>query len=86
MHPFGSQLLRAHYAATDWPEAPIDFARFGDDQPVNLGWGTKSTQFHGSLGKPAAQVSEAETLPFATIPPKSFSLNAYELSWKGNGA
>ncbi|MBW0472306.1 hypothetical protein O181_012021 [Austropuccinia psidii MF-1] len=63
-------------------EAPIDFARLGDDQPVNLGWGTKSTQFHGSLGKSAAQVSEAKTLPFATIPPKLFSLNAYKLSWR----
>ncbi|MBW0577309.1 hypothetical protein O181_117024 [Austropuccinia psidii MF-1] len=65
-------------------EAPIDFSWLGDDQPVNLGWGTKSTQFHGSLGKSAAQVSEAKTLPFATIPPKSFSLNAYKLSWRGD--
>ncbi|WFC97369.1 Putative elongator complex protein 1 [Malassezia yamatoensis] len=27
---------------------------FGDDAPVNLGWGSKSTQFHGSEGKQAA--------------------------------
>ncbi|MBW0588624.1 hypothetical protein O181_128339, partial [Austropuccinia psidii MF-1] len=67
-------------------EAPIDFAWFGDYQPVNLGWGTKSTQFHGSLGKSAAQMSEAETLPSATILPNSFSLNAYEISWRGDGA
>ncbi|MBW0569126.1 hypothetical protein O181_108841 [Austropuccinia psidii MF-1] len=43
-------------------------------------------QFHGYLGKSAAQMSEAETLPSATVPPNSFSLNAYERSGRRDGA
>ena len=26
------------------------------DAPVNVGWGKKETQFHGSLGKEAAKI------------------------------
>ncbi|KAF8339341.1 pol II transcription elongation factor [Amanita rubescens] len=36
-------------------EAPIETADFGEDAPINVGWGSKQTQFHGSLGKAAAQ-------------------------------
>jgi hypothetical protein len=35
-------------------EAPLHTASFGTDAPVSVGWGAKSTQFHGSLGKTAA--------------------------------
>ncbi|BGP18516.1 hypothetical protein JCM10213_002969 [Rhodosporidiobolus nylandii] len=36
-------------------ELPLHSAGFGSDAPVSVGWGQKSTQFHGSLGKTAAQ-------------------------------
>ncbi|PFH52192.1 hypothetical protein AMATHDRAFT_74468 [Amanita thiersii Skay4041] len=36
-------------------EAPIETSEFGEDAPINVGWGSKQTQFHGSLGKSAAQ-------------------------------
>ena len=29
-------------------------------EPINVGWGKKETQFHGSLGKAAAQSKEKE--------------------------
>ncbi|WFD41450.1 Putative elongator complex protein 1 [Malassezia psittaci] len=35
-------------------EASLISDEFGDDAPVNVGWGSKSTQFHGSEGKQAA--------------------------------
>ncbi|GAA6006180.1 hypothetical protein JCM11491_002062 [Sporobolomyces phaffii] len=40
-------------------EAPLRTASFGADAPVSVGWGAKSTQFHGSLGKTAAAQSVA---------------------------
>ncbi|XP_065910972.1 putative elongator complex protein 1 isoform X2 [Dysidea avara] len=33
---------------------------FGEAEPINVGWGKKETQFHGSLGKAAAQSKEKE--------------------------
>ncbi|KAF8627641.1 hypothetical protein AX15_004335 [Amanita polypyramis BW_CC] len=36
-------------------EAPTETEEFGEDAPINVGWGSKQTQFHGSLGKAAAQ-------------------------------
>ncbi|GAA5956343.1 hypothetical protein JCM21900_006151 [Sporobolomyces salmonicolor] len=35
-------------------ESPLHTSTFGTDAPVSVGWGTKATQFHGSLGKSAA--------------------------------
>ncbi|GAA5889329.1 hypothetical protein JCM6882_000709 [Rhodosporidiobolus microsporus] len=35
-------------------ESPLHTTTFGTDAPVSVGWGQKSTQFHGSLGKTAA--------------------------------
>ena len=29
-------------------------------EPINVGWGKKETQFHGSLGKAAAQSKQQE--------------------------
>lgn len=29
-------------------------------EPINVGWGKKETQFHGSLGKAAAQTKQKE--------------------------
>ncbi|KAL6305119.1 IkappaB kinase complex IKAP component [Sparassis latifolia] len=55
---------------------------FGEDAPITLGWGTKQTQFHGSLGKTAAQaaldLSEVGTSPDDDGLP--------HISWRGDGA
>ncbi|GAA5833802.1 hypothetical protein JCM3766R1_000102 [Sporobolomyces carnicolor] len=40
-------------------EAPLHTDSFGSDAPVSVGWGAKSTQFHGSLGKTAAAQAAA---------------------------
>lgn len=66
-------------------ESRIDYGRFGDDQPINLGWGTKATQFHGSLGKSAAQASQTPALANDVEFPES-SPDGYEISWRGDGA
>ncbi|KAK4047856.1 putative elongator complex protein 1 [Microbotryomycetes sp. JL221] len=36
-------------------EVPLHTREFGVDAPVNVGWGSKTSQFHGSVGKAAAQ-------------------------------
>ncbi|OWZ30446.1 elongator complex protein 1, partial [Cryptococcus neoformans AD2-60a] len=36
-------------------EEPLRSNDFGHDKFINVGWGSKSTQFHGSLGKSAAR-------------------------------
>ncbi len=52
------------------------------DAPINVGWGAKQTQFHGSLGKAAATSS---------IPPTSVGASPDDdghvrVSWRGDGA
>ncbi|CAH7686311.1 IKI3 family-domain-containing protein [Phakopsora pachyrhizi] len=66
-------------------EVPIDYKRFGDDQPVSLGWGTKSTQFHGSLGKSAALAGDF-TEPSEVSPAPDTMSPLYQISWRGDGA
>ncbi|OAV88161.1 hypothetical protein, variant [Puccinia triticina 1-1 BBBD Race 1] len=66
-------------------ESQIEYGRFGDDQPISLGWGTKATQFHGSLGKSAAQASQTP-VPSNNIQSHENSSDAYEISWRGDGA
>ncbi|CAF1949608.1 unnamed protein product [Rotaria magnacalcarata] len=43
-------------------EAILDTSEFGEQQLVNVGWGSKTTQFHGSVGKKAA-LETAQTTP-----------------------
>ncbi|KAK7472275.1 putative elongator complex protein 1 [Stygiomarasmius scandens] len=62
-------------------EASIDTTDFGEDAPINVGWGSKQTQFHGSLGKAAAQAPSNVTVGASpdddTLP---------RISWRGDGA
>ncbi|KIY46095.1 IkappaB kinase complex, IKAP component [Fistulina hepatica ATCC 64428] len=61
-------------------EAPLETTEFGEDRPINAGWGSKQTQFHGSLGKAAAQ-----TLSVAVgCSPDDDGLP--RISWRGDGA
>ena len=51
------------------------------DAPINVGWGSKQTQFHGSLGKTAAQkptISAIGSSPDDDTQPR--------ISWRGDGA
>ncbi|GAA5993070.1 hypothetical protein JCM10908_003090 [Rhodotorula pacifica] len=48
------QLLTLTKTFEPLSESPLHTASFGVDAPVSVGWGHKSTQFHGSLGKSAA--------------------------------
>lgn len=50
------------------------------DQQINVGWGSKQTQFHGSLGKQAAQASTPK-LPLSS--PSDHGLP--QISWRGDG-
>ncbi|KAI0629477.1 IkappaB kinase complex IKAP component [Trametes polyzona] len=63
-------------------EGPLHPKEFGEDAPINVGWGAKSTQFHGSLGKAAAK---------ASIPPTAVGASPDDdghvrVSWRGDGA
>ncbi|CAA7260510.1 unnamed protein product [Cyclocybe aegerita] len=62
-------------------ECPLYVDSFGEDAPINVGWGSKQTQFHGSLGKAAAQ---APTTVKASISPDDDHLP--RISWRGDGA
>lgn len=53
------------------------------DEMINVGWGSKRTQFHGSLGKTAAaQPGGASLLPLA--PPEDGERPS--ITWRGDGA
>jgi elongator complex protein 1 len=52
------------------------------DAPINVGWGSKQTQFHGSLGKAAAQT--ATNLDNVGSSPDDDEIP--RISWRGDGA
>jgi len=54
------------------------------DAPINVGWGSKQTQFHGSLGKAAAQAPAGSSLSSVGISPDDDFLT--RISWRGDGA
>jgi elongator complex protein 1 len=54
------------------------------DAPINVGWGSKQTQFHGSLGKAAAQAPSAAPPSSVGISPDDDLLT--RISWRGDGA
>ncbi|KAI0076404.1 IkappaB kinase complex IKAP component [Panus rudis PR-1116 ss-1] len=62
-------------------ETTLHPADFGEDAPINVGWGSKQTQFHGSLGKAAAQAPKPSVIGSSpdddTLP---------RISWRGDGA
>ncbi|PPQ93843.1 hypothetical protein CVT25_013552 [Psilocybe cyanescens] len=61
-------------------EAPLYVAEFGEDAPINVGWGSKQTQFHGSLGKKAAQA--APKIKIGSSPDDD---SLPRISWRGDG-
>ncbi|KAI0697397.1 IkappaB kinase complex IKAP component [Cerioporus squamosus] len=63
-------------------EGPLHPSDFGEDAPINVGWGAKHTQFHGSLGKAAA----TSTVPAAAIGASPDDDGHVRISWRGDGA
>ncbi|KAL5275221.1 IKBKAP family protein [Megaselia abdita] len=53
---------------------------FGEDAFVNVGWGKKETQFHGTEGKSAAKLTQ----DFAILDTKVLSTKI-NVSWRGDG-
>ncbi|CAB4001430.1 Elongator complex 1 [Paramuricea clavata] len=63
-------------------EVPIRSEIFATDAPVNVGWGKKETQFHGSLGKEAAKIkSEDDSGRVRTEDDDMMP----RISWRGDG-
>ncbi|OJA14136.1 hypothetical protein AZE42_06727 [Rhizopogon vesiculosus] len=64
-------------------EAPLHTEDFGEDAPINVGWGSKETQFHGSIGrahlKPSAQ-------PTKQVPEDPEDDGLPRVSWRGDGS
>ncbi|KZO97412.1 IkappaB kinase complex, IKAP component [Calocera viscosa TUFC12733] len=74
-----SELLQMTPTFDILSEAPLHAASPGEAQQVNVGWGSKSTQFHGSAGKQAAQAA----------PPQAVGLSPDDdrlarISWRGD--
>ncbi|KZS97891.1 IkappaB kinase complex, IKAP component [Sistotremastrum niveocremeum HHB9708] len=63
-------------------ESPLSTTEFGEDAPINVGWGSKQTQFHGSIGKTAAQVA-ADPQNIGSSPDDD---GLPRISWRGDGA
>ncbi|KAJ7339624.1 hypothetical protein OS493_006029 [Desmophyllum pertusum] len=62
-------------------EFPCHPEEFGEEKPINVGWGKKETQFHGSLGKPtAANIQEV-----IASPATSWDDKLPRISWRGDG-
>ncbi|KAF8911562.1 IkappaB kinase complex IKAP component [Gymnopilus junonius] len=61
-------------------EGPLYSQEFGEDAPINVGWGSKQTQFHGSLGKAAAQATPK--IKVGTSPDDD---SLPRISWRGDG-
>ncbi|KIP09060.1 hypothetical protein PHLGIDRAFT_68294 [Phlebiopsis gigantea 11061_1 CR5-6] len=62
-------------------EHSIEREDFGEDAPINVGWGSKQTQFHGSLGKAAAHAPQPSVVGSS---PDDDGLP--RISWRGDGA
>ncbi|KAK2177216.1 hypothetical protein NP493_613g03011 [Ridgeia piscesae] len=61
-------------------EVPIHPTEFGEAEPINVGWGKKTTQFHGSEGKQAA-LQTAEPLKVESMEDDGRT----RISWRGDG-
>ncbi|KAI0686278.1 Elongator complex protein 1 [Cytidiella melzeri] len=62
-------------------ETTLQREDFGEDAPINVGWGSKQTQFHGSLGKAAAQAPKP-----AVVGSSPDDDELPRISWRGDGA
>ncbi|KAH8382396.1 hypothetical protein KR009_003318 [Drosophila setifemur] len=66
-------------------EQPLDAELAPDQQFVNVGWGKKETQFHGSEGKKAAKQTGADFVGDSNQSWQNLNKNVH-ISWRGDGA
>ncbi|KAI5477208.1 elongator complex protein 1 [Pseudohyphozyma bogoriensis] len=64
-------------------EGPLRTSEFGEDAPVNVGWGDKTTQFHGSVGKAAAAAAGPSS---SSLKPSPDDDSIPRISWRGDSA
>ncbi|KAG1835906.1 pol II transcription elongation factor [Suillus subalutaceus] len=64
-------------------EAPLDTEDFGEDAPINVGWGAKETQFHGSIGRAHLKPSTQSPTQIQEDPSDD---GLPRVSWRGDGA
>ncbi|KAH7928721.1 IkappaB kinase complex, IKAP component [Leucogyrophana mollusca] len=62
-------------------EAPLETSDFGEDTPINVGWGSKETQFHGSIGR-AHLKAGTSSIPLEDAVDDGLP----RVSWRGDGA
>ncbi|KAK0538478.1 putative elongator complex protein 1 [Tilletia horrida] len=75
-------------------ERAIYTREFGEDEPVDVGWGSRATQFHGSAGKAAAAAAAAEAEAAKQVnaqhdprgPATRDDDGLARISWRGDGA
>ncbi|XP_001980535.3 putative elongator complex protein 1 [Drosophila erecta] len=64
-------------------EQPLDADLAPDQQFVNVGWGKKETQFHGSEGKQAAKQTSSDFTESRDVQELNEDVS---ISWRGDGA
>ncbi|CAE6434599.1 unnamed protein product [Rhizoctonia solani] len=67
-------------------EGPLRPSDLGQEKHTALGWGSKQTQFHGSLGKAAAATEPSNTGQGGIDKPSPDDDNNPRVSWRGDGA
>ncbi|CAE6477418.1 hypothetical protein ACGC1H_007622 [Rhizoctonia solani] len=67
-------------------EGPLRPSDLGEEKHTALGWGSKQTQFHGSLGKAAATSEPSTTGQGGIDRPSPDDDNRPRVSWRGDGA
>ncbi|EIW80500.1 pol II transcription elongation factor [Coniophora puteana RWD-64-598 SS2] len=65
-------------------EEPLDTSDFGEDAPINVGWGSKETQFHGSVGR--AHLNQPESKDMGPDSRQLGDDTWPRISWRGDGA
>ncbi|KAM0790761.1 hypothetical protein ACM66B_004611 [Microbotryomycetes sp. NB124-2] len=65
-------------------ESALHSTQFGADAPVSVGWGSKSSQFHGKAGKAAARDDALPAGDELVLSPDDDLLP--KLSWRGDSA
>lgn len=80
------QLLTLTKTFEPLSESPLHTSSFGVDAPVSVGWGHKSTQFHGSLGKSAAAAAAKLDPLDAPILLSPKDDGRTRIAWRGDSA
>ena len=81
VHSTSKSLVKVCLTSKPFYIPPTQFVETLLDAPINVGWGSKQTQFHGSLGKAAAQATPK--IKVGTSPDDD---NVPRISWRGDGA